>query len=204
MGYLDLVTTPFALPKLAYAYDALEPWCQAETLELHHDKHHRAYVDAANDALEALASVDPKDKHLLAALQSSLTFNAGGHVLHSLFWTSVGPDPTSPNEALQRQITQDCGDIERLKALLITTCTGVQGTGWGALSLDSNHNLLVSSIEDHHNGHAPGASLLAVVDVWEHAYYLGYRNDRPGWCAAAVEHLDWAQISSRYDACVST
>lgn len=191
-------SSSFALPELPYAYDALEPWCGAETLHLHHDKHHKAYVDGANAAAEALAAADPGDATSVAALRANLVFNLGGHVLHSLFWENLSPQSTAPSGDLARRIDESFGSVDRAKALLKTACTGVQGSGWGVLWAEPlTGRLQVSGMLDHHHQHVPDARILAVIDVWEHAYYLDHRNDRAGWVAAAIDHLAWDAIAGR-------
>jgi Fe-Mn family superoxide dismutase len=195
------MTAHLVLPELAFAYDALEPWCSAETLHLHHDKHHRAYVDGANAAAEALATVDPKDAHTLAGIRTALEFNTAGHVMHSLFWETLAPVPTPKSEHLERQVARDFGSWERFEQLFIAACTGVQGSGWGALAVDpASGTLTLGGVHDHQNQLVPNSSLIAVIDVWEHAYYLDHRNDRPGWAKAALAHLDWTKISARFEA----
>ena len=192
------MTTQYSLPALPYALDALEPWCSAETLELHHGKHHAAYVAAANADVEALASIDPEDAHALAGAQASLAFNVGGHVLHSLLWENLSPTKSEPTGAFRTQIETDLGSVERMNALLTAACKGVHGSGWGALVFDStSRRIHAARLHDHQSDLIANSSLLAVVDVWEHAYYLGYRNDRPAWIKAVVEHLDWAAIATR-------
>jgi superoxide dismutase, Fe-Mn family len=190
--------TQYSLPALPYAVDALEPWCSAETLQLHHGKHHAAYVAAANADVEALAAVDPDDAYALAGAQASLAFNVGGHVLHSLLWENLSPEKTEPTGAFRRQIETDLGSVERMNTLLSAACKGVHGSGWGALVFDStSRRIHVARLHDHQSDLIANSSLLAVIDVWEHAYYLSYRSDRPGWIKAVVEHLDWGVIASR-------
>ena len=184
-------STPYSLPKLPYAYDALEPWCSAETLELHHDKHHGTYVKEANAALEELATVDPHDAARLAGLQSGLTFNLAGHVMHSLFWQSLDPAGDAPGTAMTDRLTTDFGSID----------LGVHGSGWGVLTADPiTGSLRIGAVHDHQSELVAGSTTLAVIDVWEHAYYLTHRNERAKWVAATVKHLNWAIIAERYDA----
>ena len=195
----------YTLPELSFAYDGLEPWCSAETLHVHHLKHHAAYVAGANEASDELATVDPNDTVRLAGLQAALTFNLSGHLLHSLFWTSLSVDTTRPHGPLQLQIVADFGSEARFHDLLTAACMGVHGSGWGALAYDSSSgNLRVEGLHDHHHGIVPQSTLLAVVDVWEHAYYLGYRNDRATWVDATIEHLDWSGIEARFDRVATT
>jgi Fe-Mn family superoxide dismutase len=195
------VTTAYRLPPLPYAYDALEPWCSAETLELHHDKHHKAYVDGANSALEELAGVDPDDKATIAGVTALLEFNLGGHVLHTLFWENLSPDELPVPTELGSRFETDFGGEARAKQLLTAACTGVRGSGWGVLSFDPlGDRLHIGAVGDHQREFAPGLVTLAVIDVWEHAYYLTHKNDRPGWVKQAVAHLDWNTIDARLSA----
>lgn len=192
------MTDHYTLPELPYALDALGPWCPAETLQLHHGKHHATYVKEANAAAAALAEIDPADEAKLGALQTTLTFNLSGHLLHSLFWTSLTPASGRPKGELADQIRADFGSYERFAALLTSACVKVQGSGWGALMVDpETGSLRVGSIHDHSNSVIPGADLVAVVDVWEHAYYLTHKNDRATWVGATIDHLDWESIARR-------
>lgn len=197
-----MTTSPYVLPDLGYGYDALEPWCPAETLHLHHDKHHAAYVKGANEAAEGLAKVDPANAPLLGALQRNLTFNVSGHVLHSLFWKSLTPDGGStPSAELQAQIAASFGTQARMLELLKAACMGVQGSGWGAIIYEStSKSIKIDQLHDHQGEVVPNSTLLTAVDVWEHAYYLKYRNERAGWVDTVLQHLDWAHMSLRLEA----
>ena len=128
--------TQLVLPELPYAYDALEPWCDSETLHLHHDKHHRAYVDKANAALEELRTVDPSDAARYAGLEAAREFNLGGHVLHSLFWENLSPEPVRHTGAVADHLER-AGGADRVRSLLTAACMGVQGSGWGVLAYDT-------------------------------------------------------------------
>lgn len=193
-------TEPYTLPDLPYAYDALGPWCPAETLKLHHGKHHATYVKEANKAADLLAKVDPADEATLTALQATFAFNLSGHLMHSLFWTTIAPQSSQPSAALAGRIKADFGSSERFTAMFTSACVKVQGSGWGAISVDpATGSLRVRSILNHANGVVPGSHLVAVVDVWEHAYYLTHKNDRASWVAAAIDHLDWSAIEQRCD-----
>jgi Fe-Mn family superoxide dismutase len=192
------VSTQCTLPPLPYAYDALEPWCSAETLHLHHDKHHKAYVDGANEAAQALSEIDPAETAKLSGLRANLEFNLGGHVLHSLFWKSLTPVPMKIPSALDKRIAADFGSLERATSLLQAACMGVKGSGWGVLAFDPTYDRLhIAAMEDHHREVAPGLVNLGVIDVWEHAYYLVHKNDRAGWAKLAIEHLDWEGVDMR-------
>ena len=199
-GYPWVVTDRYTLPPLPYAYDALEPWLDAETLALHHDKHHQAYVTGANAAATALEAVDPSDANALAGARAALAFNLAGHVLHSLFWENLSPDTSAPTGELAAQIDRDFGSLDALHDQFAAICKGVQGSGWGALIHDPvAGGLYVAGIHDHQSDQVPDSTILALVDVWEHAYYLKYRNDRAAWVAAAWQHLDWTRIGTRFD-----
>jgi Fe-Mn family superoxide dismutase len=191
----------YTLPDLPYPADALEPWCPAETLDLHHGKHHAAYVVGANEAAAALTGVDPHDSATLAGVQAALTFNLSGHVLHSLLWENLSPIVTRPAGQLSEQIDTDFGSMALLVDRLTAACMGVQGSGWGVLAYDPmSGRLRAGSVHDHQLHHVPNSTLVAVIDVWEHAYYLGFHNERAKWVAAAIEHLDWPNIADRLDA----
>jgi Fe-Mn family superoxide dismutase len=170
-------------------------------LRLHHAKHHATYVNEANAAASELDTVDPDDKPSVAGLRSALTFNLGGHVMHSLFWESLTATPGQPNGALADRISSDFGSTERFVELMTGACVAVQGSGWGVLSADPlTGRLEVGSIHVHQDQHVAGATALAVIDVWEHAYYLKYRNERAKWVESAVRHLNWDGVAARYDA----
>ncbi len=190
----------YTLPDLPYAYDGLGPWCPAETLKLHHGKHHAAYVKEANAIAEELTKLDPSDEAKLGALQSAFAFNLSGHLMHSLFWTSITPESMRPSVALTARIKANFGSLERFTAMFTSACVKVQGSGWGAIAVDqATGELRVGSILNHANGGIPGAHLVAVVDVWEHAYYLTHKNDRATWVGAAIDHLNWEAIERRCD-----
>ncbi|MHB1090797.1 MAG: superoxide dismutase [Ilumatobacteraceae bacterium] len=193
------MTDRYTLPDLPYGYDALEPWCPAETLHLHHGKHHAAYVHGANEAAVALDAMDPADTYQLAGAQTALTFNLGGHVLHSLFWLNLSPDIAPPSGVLATQINTDFGSMARLHDLLTAACMGVQGSGWGALMYDSvSGTLRATALRDHQHELVAGTTVLAVVDVWEHAYYLTNQNDRAAWVQSVIDHLDWQTVARRF------
>jgi superoxide dismutase, Fe-Mn family len=194
------VTSRYFLPALPYEVDALEPWCDATTLELHHGTHHQAYVDGANHAAEQLDTIDPDDDFRTAGARAALDFNLGGHVMHSLFWENLSPDRVTPPEPLARRVAEEHGGLEALAERLVGACMGVQGSGWGVLYLDTvGDRIGAGSVHDHHLRLIPDARMLAVVDVWEHAYYLGHRNDRAGWVRSVTEHLDWDAVARRLD-----
>lgn len=193
------MTTRYTLPKLPYSYDALEPWCPEETLRLHHSKHHAAYVTGANEASDAIATIDPSNSYELAGAQASLTFNLGGHVLHSLFWPTLSPSKTSPSGELATELIANFGSKTRFHDLLTAVSVGVHGSGWGALMYDTvSRTMRIAELRDHQYELVASTELLAVIDVWEHAYYLTNQNDRATWVQAVIDHFDWAMIAERY------
>lgn len=128
-----------------------------------------------------------------------MTFNLSGHVLHSLFSETIGPDLEKPEGELLAAIEESFGSTERMNGLLTATSVGVPGSGWGTLTWDmTGQRLQVTAIQDHHQHHLAAATPLAVIDVWEHAYYLQYRSDRAAWVAKAVAHVSWSGVAARF------
>ena len=201
MGSQLSMTDRYTLPTLPYAYDALDPWCPAETLHLHHAKHHAAYVHGANESAAQIDVIDPSDSYRLAGVQAAFNFNLGGHVLHSLFWPNLSPDKTSPTGLLADQILADFGSVARFHEMLTAVSVGVPGSGWGALVYDTTSGTLrTTALRDHQHELVAGTEVLALVDVWEHAYYLTNHNDRAAWVQSVIEHLDWEIIAARFTA----
>lgn len=192
--------TTLTLPDLGYAYEALVPVLSAEALETHHDKHHATYVKTANELLAKLA--DPKEQDESSNLKRSLAFNVSGHVLHSLFWKSMSPDPQAqPGTGLTSAISAAFGSTKRLQSLLSSAVEGLEGSGWAALLYEpASGRLIVSQLHDHQNASVVGAEPLLVIDGWEHAYYLDYRSERKKWASAFWEIADWTHASERFDA----
>jgi len=191
-------TDIYTLPDLPYSFDALAPWCPAETLKVHHGKHHATYVKEANSLAKLLGAADASDEVNVGALRTAFAFNLGGHVLHSLFWISVAPESTQPSAALTARLAANFGSLERFKTLFTSACVKVQGSGWGVLMGDpTTGELSIGSILNHTNSIIPGFKPLAVIDVWEHAYYLSHKNDRASWVKAAIDHLNWEGLEQR-------
>ncbi len=197
---------PYRLPDLPYDYSALEAAMSAEILELHHAKHHAAYVTGANDALEQLAAArDAGALHGLVGLEKTLAFHVSGHVLHSLFWQNLSPDGGGqPEGALAVAIDEHFGSFDAFRAQLSAATTSVQGSGWGVLAWEPlGRRLLVHQVYDHHGNVGLGTTPLLVFDAWEHAYYLQYRNVRPDYVARLWDVVDWADVSTRFQAASS-
>ncbi len=192
------------LPKLPYAYDALEPFLSAETLEIHHGKHHQGYVTGLNDAEEALAAVQGDgDLARVRGLLDALAFNYSGHLLHSIFWTNMSPEGGGkPDGKLADLLKRDFGSFERFLKLFLAAADQVQGSGWGLLGWQPlTERLVILQAEKHQNLAQWGVTPLLVLDVWEHAYYLQYQNRRKDFTAGFPGVINWADVGERLKAC---
>src|SRR5437773_2402524 len=171
----------YTLPDLAYDYGALEPHVSGRIMELHHDKHHAAYVKKANETLEKLDEARQKEDFTrLAALEKALAFNLSGHVLHSLFWRNLKPRAGGrPTGSLLEAIQRDLGGFEKMQRQLNEVSGSIMGSGWGALVWEPiGKRLLTTQIYDHQSNLAQSEVPLLVMDAWEHAYYLQYQADK--------------------------
>ncbi len=192
----------YTLPELSYDYAALEPHYSAEVLELHHDKHHKAYVDGANTALDKLDQARTSDDFgTINQLQKNLAFHLSGHVLHSMFWENLSPDVGGkPEDDLAAAIDDGFGSFEGLKSQLSESALNVQGSGWGALTWEPlGQRLIVEQVYDHQSNVGQGAPPLLVLDMWEHAYYLQYKNVKADWVKAFWEIVNWPDVAARFD-----
>lgn len=200
---------PFSLPKLPYAPDALEPYIDAQTMTIHHDKHHQAYVDNLNRALAGDPSLTGKSAeelvsnldNLPAAVRTAVRNNGGGHVNHTLFWNALTPasKQRKPAGKLAAAIGQTFGSQEKLEDSLRTTAAGVFGSGWAWLSLDKNNQLTLTGLPNQDSPLSFGGRPLLGIDVWEHAYYLKYQNRRAEYLSAILHLVNWDFVSSRYE-----
>lgn len=194
------------LPPLPYALDALEPYLDAKTLEVHHGKHHLAYVTGFNAALERLAAARASGDYALAKhAERELAFHGGGHELHSIFWTNLSPHGgKTPVGDLAAAIARDFGSFAAFDAQLRAVTNAVEGSGWGVLAVDCRSGeLAILQVEKHQNQVIPGLVPILVIDVWEHAYYLKYQNRRSEWVEAVMQHLvNWPNIERRYEQAV--
>lgn len=192
----------YVLPDLDYDYAALEPHYAARVLELHHDKHHAAYVKGVNSTLEQLAAARASsDMSALVGLEKSLAFNLSGHVLHSLFWKNLTPDGGGrPDGDLASAIDEYFGSFDAFRRHLSEAATTVQGSGWAALSWEPlGERLYVEQIYDHQGNTGQSGVPLLVIDAWEHAYYLQYENRRADYVAAIWNVVNWPDVMSRFD-----
>ena len=192
---------PYVLPELDYDLDALEPHYSRQTLELHHGKHHAAYVKGVNDTLDQLAAARASgDMSSLVGLEKTLAFNLSGHVLHSLFWKNLAPHAGGqPTGELAAAIDEFFGSFDAFRAQLTAAVTSVQGSGWGALSWEPlGKRLYIEQIYDHQGNIGQSGVPLLVIDAWEHAYYLQYQNRRPDYVAALWNIVNWDDIADRF------
>jgi len=190
----------YALPELSYGYDALEPHLSRELLELHHDAHHAAYVKGANDTLDKLEDARNERRFdYIGQLEKSLAFNVAGHVLHSLLWKNLTPNGGgSPGGELAAQLERDFGGFASFKDQLTAAAAAVQGSGWGALSWEPlGRRLVVEQVYDHQGNTGNATIPILVVDMWEHAYYLQYRNKKAAWLEAFWQLVSWTDVAER-------
>lgn len=212
-GQLGLAqaTSPYSLPKLPYAVDALEPFLDARTMEIHHTKHHQAYIDNLNKALAGhpdlaakplealLASLDT----LPASIRPALRNHGGGHRNHSLFWEILAPPPAgrkpAPKGKLGQSIAKSFGSQAELENKLQSAAMGVFGSGWAWLVPTNGGQLEILTSPNQDNPWMSGRTPLLGIDVWEHAYYLKYQNRRADYLKAVLEVLNWDLIAGRYE-----
>jgi Fe-Mn family superoxide dismutase len=195
----------YLLPDLPYDYGALEPHISAEIMRLHHDKHHRAYVNGANRTIEQLAEARANaDFDKIGPLEHALAFHVSGHLLHSIFWNNLSPDGGGrPEGELLRGIERDFGAFGIFRQQLVVAATSIMGSGWAALSWDPlGRRLVTTQIHDHQSEITQGGIPLLVVDAWEHAYYLQYRNEKVRFFEALWNLFDWNDVASRYERAV--
>ncbi|MEV6347132.1 superoxide dismutase [Actinoplanes sp. NPDC051851] len=194
----------YTLPDMPYDYGALEPAMSGQILELHHSKHHAAYVKGSNDTLDQLAEArDKGDYSALVGLEKTLAFNLSGHVLHSIFWNNLRPGSSAdrPEGDLEAAIIEHFGSFEAFSAQLSTATKGVQGSGWGVLAWEPlSQRLIVEQVYDHHGNVGQGSTPILVFDAWEHAYYLQYKNVRPDYVDRLWNLVNWSDVTKRFDA----
>jgi Fe-Mn family superoxide dismutase len=191
----------YKLPELPYGYKDLEPYMSAEVLTLHHDKHHAAYVTAANALLDKIQDARDKNAELdYKSVLKSLSFNVAGHILHEIFWKSMAPKQGgNPESDLAKQIKKDFGSFERFKTEFAETAKSVEGSGWALLTWHKEHgNLNIIQVEKHNVNFYPEQKILLALDVWEHAYYLDYKNDRAKFIENWWNIVNWDEVEKRF------
>lgn len=198
----------YELPELKYAYDALEPSIDAKTMEIHHTKHHQAYITKVNAAIEGTQFEDlsieelcNKINELPENIKGAVRNNGGGHANHSLFWDILSSNESSPSDELQSAIDTSFGNMDGFKEAFSNAAATRFGSGWAWLCKNSDSSLSVISTPNQDNPYMPdvdGGKPILCLDVWEHAYYLNYQNRRPDYINAFFNIIDWNQVSSLY------
>lgn len=196
----------YTLPELPYDYAALEPHISGRIMELHHDKHHAAYVAGANSALEALATA--REEGNLGAInlwEKNLAFNLGGHTNHTIFWNNLSPNGGGePEGELAEAINDSFGSFEKFRAHFTATALGIQGSGWAVLAYDSiSGKLVIFQLFDQQANVPVGTVPLFMVDMWEHAFYLDYLNVKADYVKAIWNIANWSDVAKRLDNAVA-
>ncbi len=202
---------PYSLPALPYAYDALEPHIDAQTMEIHHSKHHQTYVNNLNAALEGNALGELPVEELLTRLKEvpedkrgAVINNGGGHANHSLFWTVMSTSGGGePQGDLKTAIDSQLGGFEAFKEAFTKAALTRFGSGWAWLSVTPQKKLVVESTGNQDSPLMNGNTPILGLDVWEHAYYLRYQNRRPEYIGAFYNVVDWAEVARRYQAALA-
>ncbi|MBK7762287.1 MAG: superoxide dismutase [Bacteroidetes bacterium] len=201
----------YTLPSLGYAYNALEPHIDAQTMEIHHTKHHQSYITKLNAAMSKEPSLKAKSlEQLLSSIQSlpesvrnDVRNHGGGHWNHSFFWTIIGPLKKKPSENLSAAIVNDFGSMEAFKEQFLKKSMGIFGSGWCWLIVDAKGKLSISTSPNQDNpimdiAEINGKPILG-IDVWEHAYYLNYQNRRADYLKAFWNIVNWQKVSEEYE-----
>jgi Fe-Mn family superoxide dismutase len=192
----------YALPKLPYDYGDLQPYMSKEQLTIHHDKHHQGYVNGANAILQKLdkARKEGADLDVKSTLKE-LSFNIGGNLLHSLFWNNLAPPKKAggkPGGALGDALDKEFGSFDRFKKEFTQAAQSVEGSGWAVLTIDKQTKRpMIMQVEKHNTNIYPGFHILMVLDVWEHAYYIDYKNDRAKYIEAFWNIVNWNKPNER-------
>ena len=195
--------TTYTLPDLPYDYSALAPSIAGEIMELHHDKHHATYVKGLNDTLDKLAEArDKGDFGAIVGLEKTLAFNLGGHVNHSIFWKNLSPDGgDKPDGELGAALDEYFGSFDGFQSHFTAAATTIQGSGWAILGWDAlAGNLLVHQLYDQQGNLPAGQIPIVMLDMWEHAFYLQYKNVKPDYVKAWWNVVNWADAQARFDA----
>ncbi|TQM46043.1 Fe-Mn family superoxide dismutase [Pseudonocardia cypriaca] len=192
----------YTLPDLPYDYGALAPHITGEIMELHHSKHHQTYVGALNQTLDKLAEArDKNDFGAIVGLEKTLAFNLGGHVNHSAFWQNLSPDGgDKPTGELAAALDEHFGSFDAFRAHFTAAATTIQGSGWAILGWDTlGERLLIHQLYDQQANLPAGQIPLVLLDMWEHAFYLQYRNVKPDYVKAWWNVVNWADAAERFE-----
>jgi superoxide dismutase, Fe-Mn family len=197
----------YTLPDLPYDYAALEPHISGRIMELHHDKHHAAYVNGANAALAKVEELRVKgDFSTLSMLEKNLAFNVSGHVLHSVFWTNLSPDGGGePSGAIASVIDETFGGLPLFRQQMNEAAATIQGAGWALASWEPMAGRIqIQQVHDHQGNHGQGTVPLLAIDAWEHAYYLQYENEKAKFFDAIWNIVNWNDVARRFAAASTT
>ena len=193
----------YSLPELPYDYAALEPHISARIMELHHSKHHKAYVDGANNALAQMAEARESGNFTnINRLEKDLAFHLGGHVNHSIFWTNLAPGAGgTPEGEVAAALDEFFGSFDAVKAYFQAASLGIQGSGWGVLSWDPiGSQLVIQQLFDQQGNTAQGTIPILQLDMWEHAFYLDYQNVKADYVTAFWNIVNWDNVAQRFAA----
>jgi Fe-Mn family superoxide dismutase len=196
---------PYTLPPLPYDYNALEPYIDEQTMRIHHDKHHQAYVDGLNKAVDGLAKArETGDFAAVQQLSRLVAFHGGGHYNHSVFWNVMAPNGHGgggePSGALRAQIEKDFGSFDAFKKHFSAASVAVEGSGWGVLAWHHAADALtIQTMMNQQNLTVIGSYPVLMLDVWEHAYYLKYQNRRADYVAAFWNVVNWEAVAQRLE-----
>lgn len=193
----------YSLPDLPYDYGALEPHIAGQIMELHHSKHHQTYVTGTNTALEQLEEARASNKlDTVNQLQKNLAFNLAGHVNHTVFWNNLSPEGgDKPDGDLGAAVDEFFGSFDGFRAHYTAAALGIQGSGWSILAWESiGQRLVIEQLYDHQGNLAAGTVPLLMLDMWEHAFYLQYKNVKPDYVAAFWNIVNWPDVATRFEA----
>jgi Fe-Mn family superoxide dismutase len=194
----------YALPKLSYGYKDLEPYMSEGQLRIHHEKHHQAYVNGANGILQRLEKSRKEGTDIdMKGTLKELSFNIGGHLLHSIFWENLAPagkDGGKPGGVLENELEKEFGSFERFRKEFTQAAVSVEGSGWAALTFcQQTRRPIIMQVEKHNTNVYPTFGILMVLDVFEHAYYLDYKNDRAKFVEAFWNIVNWGTVNKRLE-----
>jgi Fe-Mn family superoxide dismutase len=202
---LETLLMPAKLPELPYPLNGLEPVISEEIMNLHYNKHHQTYITNLNKAIEQYKEAEAKnDLSALIALQSAIKFNGGGHINHSIFWTNLSPlnkdGGKAPEGSLREAINQQFGSLEKFIEVFSQKAVAIQGSGWAWLGFNKAQNRLeIQTCDNQDPLVIKGFTPLLGIDVWEHAYYLQYKNVRADYVKAIWSIVNWKNVSERYE-----
>src|SRR5699024_3056484 len=198
-----MIVAEYTLPELPYDYSALEPHISGEIMQIHHDKHHASYVAGANAALKGMA--EAREDGTIGAkaplLSRNLAFHLGGHTNHSIFWNNMSPDGgDKPEGELAAALDEQFGSFDKFQTHCTAVANSIQGSGWAVLAYDQiGGNLVLEQLEDQNNNISAGIIPIVMLDMWEHAFYLQYKNVKGDYIKAWWNVVNWADAGARFD-----